>query len=65
MGNRESLDKYITIYPTPSPQEMAVLLKQRFTEGEALDVLRLAGERWGWNARLNEVGCWLLKGPTA
>ncbi len=46
----------------PTSQAVAQWLRQHFTEGEALDLLRIAGERWGWTKQLNETGRWLLKG---
>jgi hypothetical protein len=45
----------------PTPQELATFLWEHFTEGEALDLLRIAGERWGWTWQLNMTSLLLLK----
>jgi hypothetical protein len=40
---------------------VAEWLRARYTEGEALDVLKRAADAYGWTVRLNLTGLYLLK----
>lgn len=46
----------------PTPEEMAELLRASgMPEDDVLDLLRQAGELYGWNDRLNKTGLLYLK----
>lgn len=46
----------------PTPEELATLFRESgMPEDDVLDLLRKAGELYGWNDRLNKVGLLYLK----
>lgn len=44
-----------------TPQEVAEWLSATCSEGEALDIIKMAADTFGWTPRLNLTGLLLLK----